>query len=164
MNRYKRRKMFLTSFFYRHRIHRWSQIYTENLIFDYCISIFIFMNVNEVTEKIIGSAYTVSKNLGFGFLEKVYENAMILELKDKGLKVENQKSLKVFYRNQVIGDYYADLYVENSIIVELKSTKAIEESHKAQLLNYLKASNKRYGLLLNFGKDRLEIKRIVNGY
>jgi len=122
------------------------------------------MNVNEVTEKIIGSAYTVSKNLGFGFLEKVYENAMILELKDKGLKVENQKSLKVFYRNQVIGDYYADLYVENSIIVELKSTKAIEESHKAQLLNYLKASNKRYGLLLNFGKDRLEIKRIVNGY
>jgi GxxExxY protein len=119
-------------------------------------------HINTITEKIIGSAFTVSNKLGAGFLEKVYENAMVIELTKNGLKVEQQKPLNVFYYNNLIGEYFADLYVEDEIIVELKAVKNIDEIHQAQILNYLKACNKKYGLIINFGKSKVEIKRMAN--
>ena len=122
------------------------------------------MEINDVTEKIIGASYNVSNTLGTGFLEKVYENALIVELKEQGLFVEQQKPISVFYKNQNVGDYYADLVVENEVIVELKATKNIAEVHQAQILNYLKATGFHVGLLINFGSSKVEIKRFVNNY
>lgn len=119
---------------------------------------------NELTEKIIGSAYNVANTLGYGFLEKVYENSMVIELQEMGLKVESQVPLSVFYKEKIVGEYVADLIVEDRIVVELKSSKDISESYYAQLLNYLKACNKKLGLLINFGKTKVEIRRIKNGY
>lgn len=120
--------------------------------------------INEVTEKIIGCAYTVSNTLGIGFLEKVYENALNIELNKIGLFVEKQKPISVLYANQIVGNYYADFCVENLVIVELKAVKFIENSHEAQLMNYLRASNLRCGLILNFGTSKLGIKRLLNGF
>lgn len=120
--------------------------------------------LNALTEQIIGCAFKVSNSLGCGFLEKVYENAMMIELARIGLAAENQKSLTVFYEGKVVGEYFADLYIDSSIIVELKVAKNIDESHQAQLLNYLRACRKRAGLIINFGKAKIEIKRILNGY
>jgi len=120
-------------------------------------------DANDITETIIGCAFRVSNTLGCGFLEKVYENAMMIELKNEGLFAENQKSINVFYRNILVGEYFADILVEREIIIELKALKGIEEAHKAQLLNYLKATKKRLGLILNFGRPKVEIKRILNG-
>lgn len=119
---------------------------------------------NEISNAIIGCAYTVSNTLGAGFLEKVYENALAIELKKAGLHVEQQVALKVCYQNIVVGDFYCDLRVNSSIIVELKASAGIDNSHIAQCINYLKASNHRFGLILNFGKPKIEIKRVVNGY
>lgn len=119
---------------------------------------------NLLTEKIIGCAFTVSNSLGCGFLEKVYENAMMIELTKQGLKVEQQKSLNVFYDNRVVGEYFCDLFIEQEIIVELKTVKCIDEIHKAQLMNYLKACKKRFGLIINFANPKIEIKRMLNGY
>ena len=121
-------------------------------------------DINIITEKIIGAAYTVSNTLGAGFLEKVYENSLVIELKKQELIVEQQKSLNVYYDGILVGEYFADLLVENQIIVELKTAKDIDEIHQAQLMNYLKACNKRYGLIINFGKSKIEIKRIIYGY
>ena len=121
------------------------------------------MTINEITQKIIGAAYTVGNELGSGFLEKVYENAMMIELEKLGVKAKNQFPLKVYYKGIVVGDYIADLFVENSVIVELKSTKNTDDIHKAQVLNYLKASNKKVGLLINFGTPRVTVERIANG-
>jgi GxxExxY protein len=120
--------------------------------------------LNLITEKIIGSAFNVSNKLGFGFLEKVYENALCIELTKTGLNFVSQKPLDVYYDNFLVGEYYADIYVENEIIVELKVSKNLDENHQAQLMNYLKASNKRIGLLINFGKSKIEIKRMLNGF
>lgn len=120
--------------------------------------------IDTITGKIIACAYTVSNTLGSGFLEKVYENAMIIELRENELSVEAQKPLDVKYKGHLIGEYYADLVVEEKIIIELKAAKQIENSHKAQLINYLNACNIRYGLILNFGNPKVEIKRVVNGY
>lgn len=105
----------------------------------------------EITDIIINSFYTVYNGLGYGFLEKVYENAMKIELIKRGLKVDCQKRIEVFYDQQVVGQYFADLLVEEQIIVELKAAKTLMEAHEAQLLNYLKATNCEIGLLLNFG-------------
>lgn len=121
-------------------------------------------NFNSITEKIIGAAYTVSNTLGSGFLEKVYENAMFLELSKCGFSVIKQLSLPVFYDNQIVGEYFADLIVEEEVIVEIKAVKELNEIHQAQLMNYLTACDKRCGLLINFGKPRVEIKRILNGF
>lgn len=121
------------------------------------------MTINEITQKIIGAAYTVGNELGSGFLEKVYENAMMIELEKLGVKAKNQFPLKVYYKGIVVGDYIADLFVENSVIVELKSTKNTDGIHKAQVLNYLKASSKQVGLLINFGTPRVTVERIANG-
>jgi GxxExxY protein len=115
---------------------------------------------SDLTELIIKSFYTVYNVLGYGFLEKVYENSLKLELIKCGLSVESQKNLKVTYLGHEVGDYYADLLVNDLVIVELKAAEALCEEHEAQLINYLKATDKEVGLLLNFGKHP-EFKRKI---
>lgn len=114
----------------------------------------------DVTQKIIKAFYQVYNTLGYGFLEKVYENAIIIELKSMGINVEKQKPIKVYYKEQQVGEYYADLIIEDVVIVELKATESLCEEHEFQLINYLKATDIEVGLLLNFGKSP-EIKRKV---
>ena len=118
------------------------------------------MDIDKITEKIIGAAYTVANTLGFGFLEKVYENALLIELKKQGLNVKQQSNLPVYYDNQKVGDYYADLIVEDSVIIELKAVKDLAPEFSAQVINYLKAAKLETGLLINFGKPKIEIKRL----
>ena len=120
--------------------------------------------INQITERIIGAAFAVSNTLGAGFLEKVYENAMMVECSKIGLDAKQQQPIQVFYHDNVVGEYFADLFVENQIVVEFKAVKAIDDVHLAQLLNYLKACKLRYSLLINFGKPKVEIKRVVNGF
>jgi GxxExxY protein len=107
----------------------------------------------DITELIIKAFYKVYSTLGYGFLEKVYENAMRIELSKMGLNVLQQKNIKVFYETDQVGEYFADLLVNGLVIVELKAAENICEEHEAQLLNYLKATNIEVGLLLNFGKE-----------
>ena len=107
---------------------------------------------SEITEKIIRAFYKVYNTLGYGFLEKVYENALYIELLRMGLVVEKQKQIKVFYERKVVGEYFADLNVESCVIVELKAAESLCEEHEFQLINYLKASEIEVGLLFNFGK------------
>ncbi len=114
----------------------------------------------EITEKIINVFYKVYNVLGYGFLEKVYENAMVVELRKSGLGAIPQKNIKVFYETEEVGDYFADLLVEDAVIVELKAAKAIGKEHEAQLTNYLKATTMEVGLLLNFG-SKPEFKRKI---
>ena len=106
----------------------------------------------DLSNKIIKCFYTVYNTLGFGFLEKVYENALMIELSINGLKAEKQKQIKVYYENQTVGEYFADIIVEDSIILELKAAEFVVEEHELQLINYLKATEIEIGLLLNFGK------------
>lgn len=113
-----------------------------------------------VTDKIIHLFYKVYNNLGYGFLEKVYENAMVIELRKEDLPVIPQSPIKVYYDEQIIGEYYADLLVDNKVIVEIKAARMLALEHEAQLLNYLKATDIEVGLLLNFGPQP-EIKRKV---
>lgn len=113
-----------------------------------------------LTERIIGCAYTVLNTLGAGFLEKVYENALAHELRKAGLYVDLERALTVHYDGVVVGQYQADIIVDNAVIVELKATKGIDDAHLAQCLNYLKATGMHTCLLLNFGTSRLGIKRI----
>ncbi|CAN1519722.1 GxxExxY, GxxExxY protein [Methylophilaceae bacterium] len=119
---------------------------------------------HDLTIMIIGCAYTVSNTLGVGFLEKIYENALLIELKKAGLTVEQQKAIKVHYNNIIVGDFYCDLLVNSKVIIELKSCKAIDDSHLAQCMNYLKACNIHLGLIINFGKPKVEIKRVILGF
>lgn len=121
-------------------------------------------DINIITEKIIGAAFNVSNTLGSGFLEKVYENALLIEITKSNLFVVRQQPIQVLYDGVVVGDYFADLMVENKIVVEIKAVKELNEIHQAQLMNYLVACQKQCGLLINFGKPRVEIKRILNGY
>ena len=120
--------------------------------------------LNALTEKIIGAAFAVANNLGIGFLEKVYENALAFELRKNGLKAEQQSPIKIYYDNVIVGDYVADLVVEQSILVELKAVKALDDIHFAQCMNYLKATGMKVCLLLNFGTSKIQIKRIVNNF
>lgn len=106
----------------------------------------------ELSNKIIQCYYTVYNTLGFGFLEKVYENALMIELIKNGLYAEKQKPIKVHYNDEVVGEYFADIIVEKSIILELKASENLIEEHELQLINYLKATDMEVGLLLNFGK------------
>lgn len=115
---------------------------------------------SNITELILKSFYKVYNELGYGFLEKVYQNALFLELTSAGLYCEKQKAIKVFYNEQIVGDYFADIIVEDTVIVELKAAEAIIEEHEFQLINYLKATEKEVGLLLNFGK-KPEFKRKI---
>ena len=104
----------------------------------------------DITEKIIKAFYNVYNSLGYGFLERVYENAMMIEFLN--LNCEKQKQIKVFYKNENVGEYYADIIVEDKVIIELKAAEGIVDEHEHQLLNYLKATEIEVGLLLNFGK------------
>ena len=117
-----------------------------------------------ITRQIIGCAYTVGNALGCGFLEKVYENALFHELSKQGLQVEQQRRIEVRYDGIVVGEFAADLFVEESVIVELKATKDFDEIHMAQCLNYLNASNLSICLLINFGTPRVKVKRVVNKF
>jgi GxxExxY protein len=117
--------------------------------------------LNELSERIIGCAMTVSNALGAGFLEKVYENALAHELRKAGLAVVQQRGIVVIYDGVTVGEYAVDLLVEETVIVELKATKAVADIHRAQCINYLRATGLHLCLLLNFGNPRLDIKRIV---
>ena len=119
------------------------------------------MEFKELTEKIIGCAYQVYNTLGFGFLEGVYEKSLIIELEKAGLNVESQKKIKVIYDGKIVGDFIADMIVEDIVVVELKSVQNLIDIHEVQLVNYLKATNKPIGLLINFGLEHVEIKRKV---
>ena len=110
------------------------------------------MNIDDITYQIRGVIFEVNKVLGYGFLEKVYEKALMIELRGRGLRVENQVPLKVSYKGQIVGEYFADLLVEGRVIVEIKAVRHLLEEHQAQLLNYLKATGIQIGLLVNFRK------------
>ena len=115
----------------------------------------------DITEKIIGAAFEVHRVLGYGFLEKVYQKAMQVELHRSGLRVESERKIKVAYKGATVGDYEADLFVEEKVIVELKVARNYVPDDEPQLLNELKATGVRVGLLINFGRTRVEFKRLV---
>ena len=117
--------------------------------------------INKITETIIGCAYKVGNALGCGFLEKVYENALAYEIRKNGLEAKQQKKIKVYYDNAEVGDYEADILVAEKVLIELKAVKNFDDVHKAQCLNYLKATGLKICLLINFGNPRVEIKRIA---
>ena len=119
------------------------------------------MKIDDITYAINGAVFEVNKNLGPGFLEKVYENAILVELSKKGIKAESQAPIRVYYKKQQVGEYIADLLVEDKVIVELKTVERIEKIHEAQLLNYLKATGINVGLLVNFKHKKADIKRFV---
>ncbi len=119
------------------------------------------MDINDLTYKINGAVYEVNKELGSGFLEKVYEKALLLELSDRGIKAESQVPIKVEYKGKEVGDYYADIIVEKKVILEIKAVEALKKIHEAQLLNYLKATGYKIGLLINFTHPKAVIKRFV---
>lgn len=120
--------------------------------------------MKQLTEKVIQCAFTVSNTLGCGFLEKVYENALVYELRKAGLQVQQQHGITVYYDGVAVGEYTADLLVEGVLLLELKAVKDLDDIHLAQCLNYLKATNLRLCLLMNFAKPKLEVRRVVNNY
>lgn len=128
----------------------WAQLSAEN------------EGLSELTGEIIRCAFAVSNELGAGFLEKVYENALAHELRRAGLAVEQQRATNVIYRGHVVGEYMADLIVNGRVIVELKAVKAFDDVHYAQCLNYLKATGMKICLLINFGLPKIGIKRFIN--
>lgn len=115
-----------------------------------------------ITQEIIGSFYKVHNSLGLGFLEKVYENAMVIELEKSGLSVQRQHKIDVYYDEKMVGVYYADLLIEGKVIIELKACSILMPEHEAQLLNYLKATNIEVGLLLNFGLEPTFKKKVFS--
>jgi GxxExxY protein len=119
------------------------------------------LEINELTFHIRKAVFQVNKHLGAGFLEKVYENALIVELRNSGLKAEAQVPVKVIYKGHSIGEYFADIVVENEVILELKAIESLQKIHEAQLLNYLKATGRKIGLLINFTYPKAQIKRFV---
>jgi len=120
--------------------------------------------INATTEAVLKAAYQVSNDLGAGFLEKVYENALTHVLRKWGFHVEQQRLISVVYDQVIVGDYVADLVVNELVLVELKAAKTLDDIHMAQCLNYLKATGLTVGLLLNFGSPGVEVKRIVHNY
>lgn len=119
------------------------------------------MEYKELTERIIGCAYRVYNRMGFGFLESVYEKCMLIELRKAGLDTESQQPIRVQYDGEVVGDFIADILVNDTVILELKSVRKLVEAHEVQLVNYLVATGKPVGLLINFGETRAEVKRKV---
>ncbi len=119
------------------------------------------LQYQELTEKIIGCAYTVFNKMGSGFLESVYEKCLMIELKKAGLKAEEQRPILVYYEGELVGEFIADIVVEDKIILELKSVQRIAKIHEVQLVNYLNATGMEVGLLLNFGEKKVEVKRKV---
>lgn len=121
-------------------------------------------SLNELAERIIGAAYEVGNVLGPGFLEKVYERALLAELGMRGIPVRSQAAFPVTYKGQLLGDYIADLLVDERIVVELKCADAFCSEHMAQCINYLKASGLKLALLINFGRAKVEWRRVVRGF
>jgi GxxExxY protein len=119
------------------------------------------MDTNKLTYLIRGAIYEVNRELGAGFLEKVYENALLAELNHRGLNAEHQVPIKVKYKNVEVGEYYADVVVNKYVILEIKAVDCLQKIHEAQLLNYLKATGYRLGFLVNFTHPKAEIKRFV---
>ena len=119
------------------------------------------MEYESITEKIIGCAFTVFNNMGSGYLESVYERCMLIELKKTGLYAKSQHPIKVLYENQVVGEFIADLIVAESIIVELKTFRQLTKIHEALLVNYLVSTGKDIGLLINFGPEKITLKRKI---
>jgi GxxExxY protein len=113
-----------------------------------------------LTDKIIGCAYDVYNQLGFGFMEKIYENAMMIKLPQKGLEVVQQAPINVYFEDKLVGEYFADILVSNKIILEFKAVSTLSKAHEVQLVNYLKATGIKVGLLINFG-EKLKIVRRV---
>lgn len=121
------------------------------------------MDTDHLTHTIIKAAYTVHNSLGAGFLESVYHNAMLLELRELGLNVDSQYPIKVYYKDSLVGEYYADLFVERQVIVELKAVENMHPSHEVQLVNYLQGTGIDIGLLINFATS-VEVKRKYRVY
>jgi len=119
------------------------------------------MQYEEITKKIIAAAYRVYNKMGFGFLESVYEKCLLIELEKEGLQAESQKPIIVKYDNEVVGEFKADILVEDTVILELKSVRQISQVHEVQLVNYLVATDKPVGLILNFGEQKVKVKRKV---
>ena len=119
------------------------------------------MEHEELTRKIIAAAFDVYNRMGFGFLESVYEKCLLIEFRKAGLRAESQKPIIVKYENEVVGEFKADIIVEDTVIVELKSVKQIIQAHEVQLVNYLVATGKPVGLIQNFGEEKVEVKRKV---
>jgi len=119
-------------------------------------------HLEKITERIIGCSYRVSNTLGAGFLEKVYENALAHELRKNTMAVQQQHPIRVLYDGEIVGDFAADLLVENEVLVELKAAKALDDVHMAQCINYLKATGLKVCLLINFGTPKVQIKRVLN--
>ena len=130
--------------------HRFSQIKTDQMKYKY----------EDTTRLIIGSFYNVYNTLGPGFLEKVYENTLLIELKAQGLAVDSQYPINVYYKEICVGEYVADIIVEDRIVCEVKAIRKLRPEHEAQLLNYLKATRIKLGLLLNFGPEPKVVRRI----
>ena len=119
------------------------------------------MDINELTYEINGAVFEVNRVLGPGFLERVYQNALMVELRNRGLKAESQAAITVDYKDNVVGEYIADVLVEEKVILELETVDRLEKIHEAQLLNYLRATGIKIGILVNFKHIRAEIKRMV---
>ena len=120
-----------------------------------------YMPHEELTEAVIGCAFEVINELGAGFVESVYEKALLVAMRQKGLSGTAQYPIKVMFRNECVGDFYADIFMEEKVIVELKAVKALTPEHQAQIINYLNATGVEVGLLVNFGNSRLEFKRFT---
>ena len=121
----------------------------------------VIIEYKELTEKIIGCAYRVYNKMGFGFLESVYEKCMLIELRKAGYNAESQKPITVYYEDEIVGEFVADIIVNDTIILELKSLRRIIKAHEVQLVNYLVATGKPAGLILNFGESKVDVKRKV---
>jgi GxxExxY protein len=119
------------------------------------------MDIDELTYQIRGAVFEENRVLGTGFLEKVYERALLLELSERALKAESQVPINVKYKNQNVGEYFADIVVEDQVILELKVFDSLQKIHEAQILNYLKATGYKIGFLINFTHPKAEIKRFV---
>ena len=119
------------------------------------------MDINDLAYQINGAVFEVNRELGSGFLERVYENALLMELIERGLKAESQVPIKVKYKSKDVGEYFADIIVENKIILEIKAVETLLKTHEAQLLNYLKATGYKLGILVNFTYPKAQIKRFV---
>ena len=115
----------------------------------------------ELTKRIIGCAFKVYNTMGFGYLESVYERCLLIELRTTGLTAESKIPITVFYEKQIVGEFIADILVEDTIIVELKSVRQLSKIHEMQLVNYLVATQKDLGLLINFGEEKVEVRRKV---
>ena len=122
------------------------------------------IRLNQLSEQAIGLAYKIGATLGCGFLEGVYENALVHELGKHCLRVRQQHQILVRYDGVIVGDFQADLVIEDALIIEVKAVREITSGHEAQLINYLKAANLKLGLILNFGANSVEVRRKVNGF